>query len=261
MTIPYYEVLAFTQRQFAGNPAGVCLLEGEWLPDALMQSIGAENNLAETAFIIDRRDYLDIRWMSPSVEIELCGHATLASAHVLFNHLNRKGNAIRFQSRDCGELRVDRKDGRLILDFLSEPAIRCEAPKELSQGLRAEPQEIFRGRDYLAVFEKEEDIAAIQPDSEIVRATRHAWRHRDRAGKRLRLRFTLFRACCRHSGRFGHRISALRAHSILVETTWQTRILCAPDFQSAAANYFAKTAANASALVGMRLHILKERLT
>ena len=168
MTIPYYEVLAFTQRQFAGNPAGVCLLEGEWLPDALMQSIGAENNLAETAFIIDRGDCLDIRWMSPTVEIELCGHATLASAHVLFNHLNRKGDAIRFQSRDCGELRVDRKDGQLVLDFPSEPATKCEAPKELSDGLRAQPREIFRGRDYLAVFEKEEDVAAIQPNLKLL---------------------------------------------------------------------------------------------
>lgn len=164
MIIPYYEVLAFTKQQFAGNPAGVCLLEGEWLPDALMQSIAAENNLAETAFVLGRGDYSDIRWMSPTVEIELCGHATLASAHALFNHLHRKGNAIRFQSRDCGELRVDQKDGRLVLDFPSEPADKCEAPKELSEGLRAQPLEILRGRDYLAVFEKEEDVAAIEPD-------------------------------------------------------------------------------------------------
>ncbi len=164
MMIPYYEVLAFTKRQFAGNPAGVCLLKDKWLSDDLMQSIGAENNLAETAFLIDRGDYFDIRWMSPTVEIELCGHATLASAHVLFNHLGRKGDAVRFQSRDCGELRVDRKDGRLVLDFPSEPADSSDAPKALLEGLRAEPREVFRGRDYLAVFEKEDDVAAIEPD-------------------------------------------------------------------------------------------------
>lgn len=164
MKIPYYEVLAFTKQHFAGNPAGVCFLEDEWLPDPLMQSIAAENNLAETAFLIDRGDYLDVRWLSPTVEIELCGHATLASAHVLFNHLNRKGSAIRFQSRNCGELRVDQKDGRLVLDFPSEPASKCEAPKELSEGLHVQPREIFHGRDYLAVFEKEEDVAAIEPD-------------------------------------------------------------------------------------------------
>lgn len=167
MLIPYYEVLAFTQRPFAGNPAGVCILENEWLPDALMQSIATENNLAETAFIIDRGDYFDIRWLSPTVEIELCGHATLGSAHVLFNHLGRKGDAIRFQSQS-GELRVNRKDGRLVLDFPSEPASKCDPPEKLAEALHAQPREILKGRDYLAVFEREEDVAAIQPDLAIL---------------------------------------------------------------------------------------------
>ena len=160
-------MLAFTKRHFAGNPAGVCILEGEWLPDALMQSIAAENNLAETAFIIDRGDYLDLRWMTPTLEVDLCGHATLASAHVLFNHRNRKGDSIKFQSRS-GELRVDRKDGRLILDFPSQPVSECEPPKKLAEGLRAQPREILKGRDYFAVFEREEDVAAIEPDFQIL---------------------------------------------------------------------------------------------
>jgi PhzF family phenazine biosynthesis protein len=167
MTIPYYEVLAFTRRPFAGNPAGVCLLEDAWPSDALMQSIAAENNLAETAFLIDRGDYLDLRWMTPTVEVDLCGHATLASAHVLFNHLGRKGNAIRFQSRS-GELRVDRKEEQLVLDFPSQPASKCDPPKELAEGLRAQPREILRGSDYLAVFEREEDVASIKPDFELL---------------------------------------------------------------------------------------------
>lgn len=167
MIIPYYEVLAFTKRHFAGNPAGVCLLRSEWLPDAMMQSIASENNLAETAFLIDRGPYLDVRWMTPTVEVDLCGHATLASAHVLFNHLGRKGDAISFQSRS-GELRVNRKQEQLVLDFPSQPASKCDPPKELAEGLGAQPREILRGSDYLAVFECEEDVASIKPDFELL---------------------------------------------------------------------------------------------
>jgi PhzF family phenazine biosynthesis protein len=166
MMIPYYEVLAFTNRHFAGNPAGVCMLESEWLPDELMQKIAAENNLSETAFIIDRGDYFDLRWMTPTVEVDLCGHATLASAHVLFNHLEHKGNAIKFESRS-GELRVDRKDS-LMLDFPSQPAGKCDPPKRLTEALRAQPREILKGCDYLAVFEREDDVAAIKPDFEML---------------------------------------------------------------------------------------------
>jgi PhzF family phenazine biosynthesis protein len=167
MIIPYYEVLAFTKRHFAGNPAGVCLLERDWLHDGLMQSIAAENNLPETAFIIDRGDYFELRWMTPTVEVDLCGHATLASAHVLFNHLNRKGDAIKFQSRG-GPLRVDRKDGQLVLDFPSQPVSKCDPPRKLAEALRAQPREILKGRDYFAVFEREEDVASIKPDFEML---------------------------------------------------------------------------------------------
>jgi PhzF family phenazine biosynthesis protein len=168
MTIPYFEVLAFTNKPFTGNPAGVCLLPNEWLTDELLQSIATENNLPETAFLIDRGDYFDVRWMSPTVEIELCGHATLASAHVLFNHLGRKGDSIRFQSRSSGELRVNREGNRLVLDFPSEPASKCEPLKELLDGLRAQPGEILKGRDYLTVFESEKDISAIKPNLDLL---------------------------------------------------------------------------------------------
>src|SRR3954465_2481371 len=132
MKIPYFEVLAFTDRLFAGNPAGVCILE-EWLPDEILQKIATENNLAETAFFIDRGTSFDIRWLSPSAEIDLCGHATLGSAHVLFQHLGRDGNSLTFQSRSSGELRVDRVGGRLVLDFPSRPAAACEAPPFLAE--------------------------------------------------------------------------------------------------------------------------------
>jgi PhzF family phenazine biosynthesis protein len=168
MTIPYFEVFAFTDKPFAGNPAGVCLLPNEWLPHTLLQSIGTENNLPETAFLIDRGAYFDVRWMSPAVEIELCGHATLASAHVLFNHLGYSGNAITFHSRSSGELRVERKNGRLVLDFPAEPATKCDPPPELLDGLRALPREVLKGRDYLTVFESEEDIAGIKPNLDLL---------------------------------------------------------------------------------------------
>lgn len=167
MTIPYYEVLAFTDRLFAGNPAGVCILE-EWLPDPLLQKIAAENNLAETAFFIDRGSFFDIRWMTPTVEMDLCGHATIGSAHVIFQHLGRPGDNITFQSPSAGELRVDRSENRLVLDFPSRPAESCETPAKLAEGLRAQPREVFRGRDYLAVFQSEAEVAAIAPAFEIV---------------------------------------------------------------------------------------------
>jgi PhzF family phenazine biosynthesis protein len=167
MTIPYFEVFAFTDKLFAGNPAGVCVLSDAWLEGELMQRIAAENNLPETAFIIDRGAHFDVRWMSPKVEIDLCGHATLASAHVLFNHLGRKGDAIGFQSpRD--ELRVDRKGDRLVLDFPSQPGSKCDPPKKLAEALHAQPREILKGRDYVAVFAREEDVAAIEPDLEML---------------------------------------------------------------------------------------------
>src|SRR5688572_7537816 len=163
MTIPYYEVLAFTDRLFAGNPAGICILE-EWLPDPLLQKIAAENNLAETAFLIDRGNVYDIRWLSPLAEIDLCGHATIGSAHVLFHHLGRSGNSLTFQSRISGELKVERAGGRLVLDFPSRPAPPCEAPLLLAESLGTEPKEVFQGRDYMAVFEREEDVAELSPD-------------------------------------------------------------------------------------------------
>ena len=162
MKIPYYEVHAFTSLLFAGNPAGICILE-EWLPDNLLQQIAAENNLPETAFLIDRGDFFDIRWLAPSAEIDLCGHATLGSAHVLFNHLGRPGNSLKFRSRS-GELTVDRAGERLVLDFPSLPATPCDAPSWMADALGAQPKEVFKGRDYMAVFVRPEEVAMIKPD-------------------------------------------------------------------------------------------------
>jgi PhzF family phenazine biosynthesis protein len=164
MRIPYYEIAAFTSRPFGGNPAGVCLLQ-EWLPDEVMQAIAAENNLAETAFMIERDKHFDIRWMTPAIEIDLCGHATLASAHVVFTCLGRRRDLVTFQSAS-GELMVERRDGRLVLDFPSRPASPCAPPAGLAEALGAEPTEVAKGRDYLAVFNSLNDVAGLTPDFE-----------------------------------------------------------------------------------------------
>lgn len=167
MSIPYFEVLAFTNRFYAGNPAGVCLLESEWLPNGQMQAMAAENNLAETAFVIERTNYFDLRWFTPTIEMDLCGHATLASAHVIFNHLGRKSETIRFQSQS-GELRVDKRGELLVLDFPAQVANECDPPPILADGLRARPKTAWQGRDHFAVFAREEDVAAIVPDFDIL---------------------------------------------------------------------------------------------
>ncbi len=163
MTIPFFEVAAFTKQLFGGNPAGVCLLQDEWPAGGLMQQIAAENNLAETAFLIDRGDFYDLRWMTPAVEVDLCGHATLAAAHVLFEHLGRSGSRVRFQSRS-GELPVERMGERFILDFPAQAPDECEAPSKLSEALRARPKEVLKGRDYFVVFRNEREVADIKPD-------------------------------------------------------------------------------------------------
>jgi len=167
MTIPYFQVVAFTNRQFTGNPAGVCLLP-EWLPDPAMQAIAAENNLPATAFMIDRGTYFDLRWMTRTVELDLCGHGTLASAHVVFQHLGHSGTIIRFQSRSSGELTVERAGDRLVLDFPSQSLSDCDLPEKLAEGLGAKPGAVLKGNNYCAVFAHELDIAALLPDFAII---------------------------------------------------------------------------------------------
>ena len=162
MMIPYFEVAAFTNRPFAGNPAAVCFLE-RFLPDEQMQAIAAENNLAETAFLVPREGNFDLRWMTPTVEVDLCGHATLASAHVLFQHRGHSSSPIRFQTKS-GELTVDRAGERLVLDFPSLPAKSVEVTDEIRVALGAKPAALLRGRDYIAIFGSQKEVADIQPD-------------------------------------------------------------------------------------------------
>lgn len=161
MTIPYYEVHAFTGRLFAGNPAGVCLLS-ELLPEELMQSIARENNLPATAFLFDRGDWFDLQWFSPTAQLELCGHATLASSHVLFEHAGKRA-PLTFRTR-AGELKITRSNGRVVLDFPSRPVAPCEPPDLLVDSLGVRPREVLKGADYLVVFDQADDILALRPN-------------------------------------------------------------------------------------------------
>ena len=139
----------------------------EWLPDALMQAVAAENNLSETAFIIERERSYDLRWLTPRVEVDLCGHATLAAAHVIFQHLGCTSSVVSFQSRSGG-LTVARVKDRLVLDFPSQPLHKCQPPAKLAEGLRAQTKCALKAGDYFVVFDREQDVAALEPDFEIL---------------------------------------------------------------------------------------------
>ena len=162
MRIPFFHVDAFASELFRGNPAGVCLL-GEALPDAVMQAIAAENNLPETAFVLRGEGRIRLRWFTPTVEVDLCGHATLAAAHVLFAHAGQPGGRLVFQSQS-GPLAVERKGELLVLDFPSRPPVACEAPEALVRGLGSAPLEVLGSRDYLCVYERQEEVAALAPE-------------------------------------------------------------------------------------------------
>ncbi len=167
MKIPYFEVDAFSSKRFGGNPAGVCLLE-QWLPDAVMQDIAAENNFSETAFVVPRGPDFDLRWFTPALEIDLAGHPTLASAFVLFSEGMSSGDCIRFHSRS-GELAVTRSGEVLEMDFPSRPAVPCAVPEASVRGLGKKPDVVFKARDYLAVFSTETDVRSLQLDFEVLR--------------------------------------------------------------------------------------------
>jgi PhzF family phenazine biosynthesis protein len=162
MKIPMYQVDAFTGQLFGGNPAAVCPLE-QWPDKRTMQNIAAENNLSETAFFVKKGEGFEIRWFTPAIEVDLCGHATLASAHVIFNYLDFKAEVIKFQSQS-GELRVTRSGDLLTLDFPATKPEPIEIPCQLTEALNATPKAIYRSRDLLALFEKEEDIVSMRPD-------------------------------------------------------------------------------------------------
>ncbi len=163
MRLPIYQVDAFAEKLFGGNPAAVCPLP-QWLPDATMQSIAAENNLAETAFFVrDGADYA-LRWFTPAVEVDLCGHATLAAAHVVFSFLEPQRQSVGFRTLKAGTLTVGRRGDQLAMDFPSRPAVPVEAPPGLLAALGGKPREVLRARDHLLVYDSAAEVTALDPD-------------------------------------------------------------------------------------------------
>jgi PhzF family phenazine biosynthesis protein len=164
MTIPIYQADAFTDQLFGGNPAAICPLT-EWLPEATMQKIATENNLAETAYFVKQGDGYGLRWFTPEFEIDLCGHATLASAHILFTELGYTDNTINFYTQKAGTLTVTRNGDKYTLDFPSRPPQPAAAPQYLIEAMGGKtPVEILRSRDYVLVYETEQDIKDMEPN-------------------------------------------------------------------------------------------------
>ena len=163
MNLTIYQVDAFAKEVFRGNPAAICPLEN-WLEAELMQRIALENNLSETAFFVKNGDVYEIRWFTPTFEIDLCGHATLASAFVIFECLKLEEKLIKFHSHKSGELSVEKQGDVLILDFPSRPVSPADAPNGLIEAIGKQPKEIFKARDYFLVYENEQEILDIAPD-------------------------------------------------------------------------------------------------
>lgn len=162
MKIPIFQIDAFTSRVFGGNPAAICPLE-TWPDDATMQAIAAENNVSETAFFMEAGDYYDLRWFTPLVEVDLCGHATLATAHLLFSELEIGGQVVHFETRS-GRLSVSRDGNSLVMNFPSQPPTPCDVPDDLVPALGVEPVEILADADYFVVLASEDEVRAAAPD-------------------------------------------------------------------------------------------------
>ncbi|MEQ1886889.1 MAG: PhzF family phenazine biosynthesis protein [Bryobacteraceae bacterium] len=167
MKLPLYQVDAFTHRRFHGNPAAVCPLE-QWLPDETLQAIARENNLSETAYYVRQRlggsEQVELRWFTPAVEVDLCGHATLAAAYVMFAlRKELDGDRVQFQTRS-GALTVERDGNRYALNFPSRPPKACDVHPLLTEALGPPPEIIMASRDYLCVYPSEEAVLQLTPD-------------------------------------------------------------------------------------------------
>ncbi|HZQ52853.1 MAG TPA: PhzF family phenazine biosynthesis protein [Bryobacteraceae bacterium] len=166
MELPLFQVDAFTDSLFSGNPAAICPLEN-WLPDATLQAIATENNLSETAFFVRNSHRFQLRWFTPGCEVDLCGHATLASAYVLFHELHEPGDTLRFETKS-GELAVHRDGDRLAMDFPARPPQPVEPDSRLVKALGGTPTEILVARDYLVRYKTAEEVRQLAPNMELL---------------------------------------------------------------------------------------------
>jgi PhzF family phenazine biosynthesis protein len=163
MKVPLYQVDAFTDRRFHGNPAAICPLD-EWPPDAVLQAIAAENNLSETAFYVREGQQFRLRWFTPAVEVDLCGHATLGSAMVIMDVRKELTNGrVEFATKS-GILAVEKDGDRYAMDFPARPPLPSKPHEDLASALGAEPAQILAARDYFCVYASEAEVRALQPD-------------------------------------------------------------------------------------------------
>lgn len=169
MKLTLYQIDAFTETLFSGNPAAICILDS-WLDEHIMQQIAMENNLAETAFVVKAQEYYEIRWFTPEVEVDLCGHATLASAYVLFQYFDIPSDLLKFYSHRSGNLSVQKgKDGLLTLNFPTDELSVSEPIEELNKAIGKTPIKTLKGKsDFLLIYEAQNDIEHIKPDMELL---------------------------------------------------------------------------------------------
>lgn len=161
MKIPIFKVDAFSSRVFSGNPAAVCPLD-YWLNDGQLQSIAAENNLSETAFIVNRGGYYQLRWFTPQMEVDICGHATLASAYVIMNHIDPASPEVTFGTR-AGELTVKRDGDLYAMNFPAHPPRKSKTPEDLIKALDAPPEEVLASNYYLVVYKSADEVRDLNP--------------------------------------------------------------------------------------------------
>ena len=170
MKLPIFQADAFASSLFKGNPAAVVPLSA-WLTDEIMQQIASENNLSETAFFIPETDHFHIRWFTPKAEVKLCGHATLATAHILFNELSFQGKQIEFNSQS-GILKVKKIGDKLQLDFPADFAREIESIPAFAEAFGIQASATFKGRtDYLLLFDSEETIQNLKPNIQLLLET------------------------------------------------------------------------------------------
>jgi PhzF family phenazine biosynthesis protein len=188
MKLTIYQVDAFSDKVFQGNPAAVCPLT-EWLADDVMLKIAAENNLAETAFYVPKEDSFEIRWFTPNTEVDLCGHATLATAYVIRHCENCQKDVINFYSPRSGKLPVIIQQDKFVMNFPSDQFTETPLTDELLTATNKKPVAAFKGKtDYMLVFEKQEDITTLQPNlPQIANISKGNYRNR----KRRKLRFCI----------------------------------------------------------------------
>lgn len=164
MKLKIFQVDAFSSKPFSGNPAAVCILD-KWLDGDLMQKIANENNLSETAFAVPKDDRYEIRWFTPEIEVDLCGHATLATAHILFNHLDHPSDRVEFDTLNSGRLFVEKSGLKLTLDLPADVIEEMVVPEVIVTALQTPPLKAYRGKtDFMFIYASQTEIESLDPD-------------------------------------------------------------------------------------------------